>query len=151
MDFYLPLKLVHILCAIVAVGANMSYALWLTVGKMNPAHTLFALKGIKRLDDWIANPAYIIALATGHVLLLIGSIPITTPWVMIGEILFIAQGLIAFPFYTPTLRKQIQAGEQFGLQSSEFLALEKRSTMLGVTLNILAIVIVAVMVIKPSF
>ena len=151
MDFYLPLKLAHILCAIVAVGANMSYALWLTIGKMNPAHTLFALKGIKRLDDWIANPAYLLALATGHILLFIGSISITTPWVLMGEILFIAQGLIAFPLYSPALRKQIQAGERHGLNSPEFIALDRRATILGVTLNILAIAIVAVMVIKPSF
>lgn len=150
MNFYLFLKLVHILCAIVAVGANISYALWLAIGKTNPQHALFALKVIKRLDDWIANPAYILALISGHVLLFIGAIPITTPWVLLGEGLFLTQGIIAFPLYTPTLRKQIEAGEQFGLDSAEFRALDKRATVLGVTLNILAVVIVAVMVIKPT-
>ncbi len=151
MNTYLLLKLTHILCAIVAVGANMSYALWLMVGKMNPQHQLFALKGIKRLDDWVANPAYILALITGHIMLFVGEIPITTPWVMAGEILFIAQGVIAFPFYTPTLRKQIAAGEAHGLDSEEFRRLDRKGTALGMTLNILAVVIVAVMVLKPQF
>jgi uncharacterized membrane protein len=151
MNGYLILKLAHIFCAIIAVGANMSYALWLTLGKMNPEHTLFALRGIKRLDDWIANPAYFLALATGHVMLFVGDISITTPWVLLGEVLFVLQGVIALPFYTPTLRKQIAAAEQFGLQSAEFRALESRATILGVTLNILAVAIVAVMVFKPSF
>jgi uncharacterized membrane protein len=151
MDFYLPLKLVHIFCAIVAIGANMTYGLWLKLGKMNPDHTLFILRGIKRLDDWIANPAYILALLTGHILLYIGSISITTPWVVLGEGLFILQGAIALPFYTPTLRKQIQAGERLGLKSAEFLALEKRAYILGIILTILAIAIVAVMVFKPNF
>lgn len=150
MDFYLPLKLVHILCAIVAVGANMSYGVWQTIGKKNPQYTLFVLKGVKRLDDWIANPAYILALITGHIMLFIGEIPITTPWVMLGEGLFIAQGIIAFPFYTPALRKQIEVGERFGLESDEFRRLDKRAAILGAILNLLAIAIVAVMVLKPT-
>jgi uncharacterized membrane protein len=151
MNTYLLLKLTHIFCAIIAVGANMSYALWLTVGKMNPQHQLFALKGIKRLDDWVANPAYILALITGHIMLFVADIPMTTPWVLAGEILFVAQGLIAFPLYTPTLRKQIAAGESLGLDSEEFRRLDRKGTILGITLNILAVLIVVVMVLKPQF
>lgn len=128
----------------------MSYGLWLALGKMNPDHTVFALKGIKRLDDWIANPAYFGALITGHILLFMGSISITTTWVMLGEGLFILQGIIALPFYTPTLRKHIHAAETLGLRSEEYLRLDRRATVLGVTLNLLAIVIVGVMVLKPS-
>src|SRR3979411_1603513 len=55
---YLIVKYIHILAAIVAVGLNISYAIWILRAQREPAHTGFALKGIKFLDDRIANPAY---------------------------------------------------------------------------------------------
>ena len=37
VDWYLPLKLVHVLSAIVAVGTNVTYFVWLAAMKDRPA------------------------------------------------------------------------------------------------------------------
>jgi len=53
---FLVVKYIHILAAIVAIGLNISYAVWIIRAQRDPAHMSFALKGIKFLDDRIANP-----------------------------------------------------------------------------------------------
>ena len=65
ITLYAILKSVHILMAIMALGANLSYPLWLYIGHKNDKNLPFALKGIQMLDDYMANPAYILSLFTG--------------------------------------------------------------------------------------
>ena len=65
MSLYLVLKFVHILAAIVAVGFNASYGVWLARAGQYPAAAPILLRGVKLLDDRFANPAYAFLLLTG--------------------------------------------------------------------------------------
>ncbi|MCU0426763.1 MAG: DUF2269 domain-containing protein [Candidatus Kapabacteria bacterium] len=150
MNIYLILKFAHILCAIIALGANITYAVWLQLAKDQPDMTVFALRGIKRIDDWVANPAYFLALATGHAMIVLTEMPMTTTWIWLGNALFILQGLLALPFYTPLLKKQIVVAETAGVDSEEFRLLERRANPLGWALTGLGVAIVVVMVWKPQ-
>src|SRR6202035_3278726 len=87
---FLVVKYIHILSAIVAVGLNISYAIWILRAQREPTHTAFALKGIKFLDDRIANPAYGVLLLTGLLMVVLLPIPITTLWIVIALILYAA-------------------------------------------------------------
>lgn len=151
MEYYLYLKLVHISCAIIAIGANMTYGVWITLAKQQPESTVFALRGIKRVDDRVANPAYFGALITGHIMIVVADIPFTTTWVWLANALFIAQGLLALPFYTPLVKKQIAVAETEGINSEEFKHLERRANPLGWALLALGVAILVVMVFKPIF
>ena len=53
MDWYLPLKLVHIISAIVAVGTNLTYFVWLAAmtGRA-PTQQAFALDGIHHVTSF---------------------------------------------------------------------------------------------------
>ena len=55
---YPYIKLLHVLLAIVAVGFNASYGIWLARAAREPEHLGHVLRGIKILDDRFANPAY---------------------------------------------------------------------------------------------
>ena len=57
MWWFLLLKTVHILAAITAVGSNLAYGAWGARGNRDPEHLGFVLRGIKFIDDRIANPA----------------------------------------------------------------------------------------------
>jgi hypothetical protein len=57
-SFYVLLKFIHIASAIVAVGSNITYGVWNARAGSDPSHAGFALKGVKFIDDRIANPAY---------------------------------------------------------------------------------------------
>ncbi|MCC6617465.1 MAG: hypothetical protein IT341_00340 [Chloroflexi bacterium] len=52
MDIYPWLKALHVLLAIVAVGANATYAVWQTRVEREPQHTGFALRGTSASWSW---------------------------------------------------------------------------------------------------
>lgn len=143
-------KFIHILSAIVAVGLNISYAIWMIRAQREPTHTTFALRGIKFLDDRIANPAYGVLLVTGLLMVFLLPIPITTLWIVIALVLYAVLIVLGLFFYTPTLRNQIKLAEEGDLSSPEFTRLARRGQILGQTLGLVVVVILAMMVFKPT-
>jgi uncharacterized membrane protein len=146
---YLLLKWIHVLLAIVAIGANITYGVWLAQGRRNPQHLAFALRGVKILDDRIANPSYIMLLITGVALTFIGGLPLTTPWILMGLVLYVVLVLVGLFGYTPTLRRQVQLAEADQIDSPEYAALAQRGTVLGIVLAVLVVAITFFMVVKP--
>ena len=56
MSVFVIVKFFHILLAIIAVGFNASYGVWLARLAREPVPTQsFVLRGLKRLDDWFAK------------------------------------------------------------------------------------------------
>src|SRR5688572_3551380 len=151
MSFYQILKFVHVFAAIIAVGFNFSYIVWLVKGKTEKEHLLFSLRGIKLMDDRVANPCYGLALITGFAMAYIAGYNIlTVPWIFYPLVLFGIMGILAFGFYSPTLKKQIKIVEEYGGDSPEYKAMEKRQMLVGGILFVLAVSVIAIMVIKPS-
>ena len=147
--FFLAVKYVHILAAIVAVGLNISYVVWIIRAQREPAHVPFALKGIKFLDDRIANPAYGLLLLTGLLMVFLAGYSLTTFWIDAALVLFVILVVLAVTQYTPTLRTQIKLAEAGDTTSAEFIALAKRSQIVGQALGAIVLVILAMMVFKP--
>jgi uncharacterized membrane protein len=150
MSLFVVVKFLHILAAIVAVGLNISYGVWIVRARRDPAHTAFALKGVKFLDDHIANPAYGFLLITGLLMVYLLPYPITTLWILIALILYAALIVLALFFYTPALRDQIKLADTGDLTSAEFLRLAQRGQILGPVLGVIVLLIVAMMVFKPT-
>jgi uncharacterized membrane protein len=144
------LKFVHILAAIVAVGMNISYAVWIIRAQRDPSHTAFALKGIKFIDDRIANPAYGVLLITGIAMVFLIGYKITTLWIDIALVLFVALIVVAATQYTPTLRSQVKLAETGDTTSAEFTRLAKRGQTFGQVLGAIVLLILAMMVFKPT-
>jgi uncharacterized membrane protein len=150
MTVYLWVKFLHVLMAIVAVGFNATYGIWLARVAKEPQHELHVLRGIKVLDDRFANPAYGLLLLTGIWMVAISFWQITTFWILSALILYAVLILLGIGLYTPTLRRQIRVLETEGSQSEEYQWLARRSTFVGVALAILVVIIVALMVLKPT-
>lgn len=147
---YLLLKWLHILSAIVAVGANVTYGIWIARASRNPAALPFTLRGIKLIDDRIANPAYGLLLVTGLLMVFVGRLQLTIPWLLTALVLYVFVVLVGLLGYTPTLRRQIRVLDSEGFDSPNYQALASRGTILGIVVTILAIVIVFLMVVKPG-
>lgn len=145
------LKFVHVLLAIIAVGFNATYGVWLARVAREPTPTqVFVLRGIKRLDDWFANPAYLLLAVTGVAMVFLGELRFTTFWIAGGIVLWaIAVGL-GFFVYTPTLRNQIRALEAAGPESEEYARYSANSRFLGILVAVIVAVIVFLMVTKPT-
>jgi uncharacterized membrane protein len=147
---YSYLKWLHVLSAIIAVGANATYGIWLARASRDPDNLPFTLKGIKLLDDWIANPAYGLLLITGLGMVLTVSLPLTTPWLLTSLILYGVLVVVGLLGYTPALRRQIRLLEEAGFSSPNYKAQARRGTILGIILAVIAISIVFLMVVKPA-
>ena len=147
---YLLLKYVHIFSAIVAVGSNITYGIWNARSAADPAHLGFALKGIKFIDDRIANPAYGVLFITGLIMVFVGRFPLTSLWIIAAVVLFIAVAVIAFRVYTPLLSNQIRLVDAGNTTSPEYARLDRRGRMIGPILGILVAIILVMMVFRPT-
>jgi uncharacterized membrane protein len=149
MSLYPYIKLLHILLAIMAVGFNASYGIWLARAAKEPEHQSHVLRTIKVLDDRFANPGYGLLLLTGLLMVAISPLAITTFWISNAIGLWLLLGFLAFFGYSPTLRRQIALLDSGQGGSSEFQRLAKRGQIVGITLGLIVLVILYLMVIKP--
>ncbi|MBI3152879.1 MAG: DUF2269 domain-containing protein [Chloroflexi bacterium] len=149
MSLYAALKYIHILSAVIAFGTNITYAFWLTRAEKNPEALTFTLRTVKIIDDWIANPAYVLLFPTGWWLASLAGWPLTMPWILTALILYAVLSIVGLAIYSPTLKKQIALAESVGPESPEYKKVSFRSSAIGIFLNILALIIIYLMVAKP--
>lgn len=148
---YSFMKFIHVLLAIVAVGFNASYGIWLARAASAPQPTQsHVLRTIKFLDDRVANPAYGLLLLTGLFMAFSAGIPFSRLWIAAGIGLWLVLIFVGLGFYTPTLRDQIRVLESEGPGSEEYQRLAARGRSLGILLGIIVVAIVFLMVVKPA-
>ncbi len=150
MTLYLFLKYIHVLLAIVAVGANATYGIWMAMGAREPQHLRVILQGIRYLDQRVANPAYAFLVVTGLTMVALGDVRLTTPWVTAGLVVYIVAVVLGLRGFSPALRRQIQAVESPGPQSEDYRRAAASARSLGLVFMLLVLVIVFVMVAKPA-
>jgi len=149
MDFQF-IKFVHVMLAIVAVGFNASYGIWLArSANASQATQSHVLRTIKFLDDRIANPAYGLLLLTGLFMIFSAGIPVRL-WIALAIGLWLVLIFVGLGVYTPTLRDQIRVLESDGPGSEEYRRLSARGRTVGIVLGIIVVVIVFLMVTKPA-
>jgi len=150
LEPYNLLKFLHVMLAIIAIGFNASYGIWLVRAGREPQHVSHVLRGIKTLDDRLANPAYVLLLVTGVLMVLVGGIPLETFWIAASIGLWLVLVVLGLGVYTPTLRRQIALVESAGMDSPEYGALARRGIIVGALLAVIVTVIVFLMVTKPT-
>ena len=114
---YSLIKYLHVLLAITAVGSNITYAAWNARGAMDAQHLSFALRGIRFLDNRIANPCYGLLLVTGLALRFIG-FNVWPRWILSAIVLYVVLVVVALAGYSPALRRQIASLEADGATST---------------------------------
>src|SRR5437588_7964539 len=149
MNWMLLLKSLYVLSAIVAVGSNLTYAVWSARGSIDEAHLGFALRGIKFIDDRIANPAYGVLLITG-VLMGIFYLGFAHAWLIAGLSIYAVVAGMAAGVYSPALTRQIAALETGGVASTAYRAADARARAVGIVMGVMVIGAVFIMVIKPE-
>ena len=147
---FTTLKFLHIVLAITAIGFNSAYGLIIgRARRTGTAELKFALRTVKFMDDYVANPCYVLLLLTGIAMVHVSGYPWAWKWIHGSLALLVVAFVLAIGFYSPTLRKQIAVLESRGANDPEFLRLSKRASMLGGILGLIVLVIVGLMVYKP--
>lgn len=151
MSLFVIVKFLHVLLAIIAVGFNATYGVWLArVAREDVPTQSFVLRGIKRLDDWFANPAYVLLAVTGVTMVFLGELRFTTFWIAGGIVLWAIAVALGFFLYTPMLRAQIRALETSGHHSEDYMHHAANARFIGIVLAVIVVVIVFLMVTKPT-
>lgn len=148
MSEILVLKLVHVLAAIVALGANVSYGFWLRLAGRDRDRLLFAIEGIRWLDRRIANPMYVVVLLTGVLMVLTGAYSFETRWIAASIALYVLVAVVGIAFFAPAIRRQLAEAER-DPTSSAYAAAAARTTRLGLLTTAAVFLIVVLMVTKP--
>ena len=147
MEFLL-LKLVHVASAIVAIGANVTYAIWLSRAHRDREHVVFVIETIRFLDRRLALPAYGLVLLTGVAMVIRGAYSFTTGWIVAAIALYALAVVVGVVAFAPTIRRQLAEAKR-DPTSAAYAELARRNQFL--TLLTLAVVtaIVVLMVTKP--
>ncbi|HUI88604.1 MAG TPA: DUF2269 family protein [Anaerolineales bacterium] len=143
------IKWIHVLSAITAVGANITYGIWIAQASREPKALPFVLRNIKLIDQRLANPCYGLLLLTGLTMAFMTRLPLTTPWLLTALVLYVLAALLGIAAYAPLVRRQIQLLESEGFDSPNYQAVAKQGTRLGVLVTVDVIIIVLLMVVKP--
>ena len=147
---YPIVKWIHILCAIVALGANLTYFPWFIRVTKNRESLVFTLSTIRILDNWIANPAYVLAYITGEIMMRVGGyIHYSTPWMTVSLILYATISVLGIFVYAPMLKKQQKLAETIGPDDASYQRISRNGIILGTVIVILTIGITFLMVTKP--
>lgn len=150
MSWYNLLKYIHVLLAITAFGSNITYAVWNARGAMEKEHLSFALRGIKFIDQRVANPAYGLLLITGLALVVIGH---WWPqrWVISTLVLFVLLIVVAVAFYSRAMNRQIEVLEKEGDSSPAYQRVTAQVQRFGIVSLVIVLAIVFLMVVKPIY
>jgi len=150
MSLYPILKYIHVLAAIVAVGTNATYGVWMALGARQPESLRAILTGVRFLDNRIANPAYGLLLITGLAMLYAGHLAVGIPWIATALGLYIVAIALGARGYTPALRSQIQALESGGPQSEAYRRASDHGRTRGLIVMVIVLIILFLMVTKPA-
>lgn len=147
--WFLLLKWIHVLAAVVAVGASVTYSIWIGRAAKEPKVLPFVLQTVSYIDRRVANPCYALLLATGLAMALAVRIPLTTPWLLAGMILYAIAALLGIFAYAPLTRRQRQILAEAGFGSPAYSAIASRGRLLGLIVMLDVLIIVFLMVVKP--
>src|SRR5213593_4743042 len=111
MSLVLILKVIHVLSAITAVGANLTYTYWMRYAGRDRDRLVWTMNGIRRLDNFIATPAYVVLAITGVLMVLAGAFSFTTGWIIAAIVLYVLVVIIGIALYSPGLKRQIAEAE----------------------------------------
>jgi uncharacterized membrane protein len=149
MQISVLFKLIHILAVISAVGANATYQFWYSRAGRDKDKLVWTIENVRLLDRRIANPSYIIALVAGILTVITGSFSFESLWISLSIVLYVVVAVIGMALYAPAMRRQ-QALAEADPTTAEYAAAANRSRILGGVATLLVLVIVVLMVVKPT-
>ena len=145
------LYFIYLILLIVAIGPNVTYAVWIQRAFVSNRESLsFTLRTIKVINDRMVLPAVALALITWVAMVYLSGQNLAIPWVLLTAVFWLAVFLLGLFGYRPTLIKQIELGESPGPDGDEYSSTAWRSTLIGIAIGIIALLIVLLMAFQPS-
>lgn len=144
---------VHILAVVLAFGPTFSYGIIFSLSQKYPRSTPAFFEAIRKVDNYLVDPAMIVVLLAGIYLLAEGPWQSSEAWVTVGFVAIIALFGLQHGFFRPQGRRaqalaerDLEAGDTL---SAEFAEVAKRLGMVGPVAGLVVVVAIFFMVTKP--
>ena len=152
------LLFLHVMGAICALGPTLTYGFWAGWAEQaDPGTRSFVLRTISKIDGRLATPSYVLQAFTGVGLILVYEFDFfDTPWLLVSVALYVALTVVAITGYAPTFRRQSELADHLASApedadaAASYRDAAKRSRVYGLIAVVLTIVVVLLMVTKPS-
>ena len=147
VELYLGVKWLHILCACIGLGSNITHMFWILAANRDPVHRANTLRLVKKIDDLMAVPSYVVAVAAGTTMWM-WQWPTNTSWIIASVILtaVLAIGGIA---YGPFMHRWVRLARENPENTQELPVLSRRLTISWGAITASALIILFLMVRKP--
>jgi hypothetical protein len=155
MTLFPWLLLLHILAALIAIGPNFAYATIRGMGRREPQHANFATRVSHEISDRLVYPVGLVIPITGVAMIVVAGIDLTSRvfwWLDLAIVLY--AGVYLYSFF---VQRRI-VGRIIELTSApmpngpppELPPLAVRAQRGGTAMLILLVIVVGLMVVKPS-
>jgi uncharacterized membrane protein len=149
---YTTLKFLHVLLTIIAVGYSMTFGLLLArAAKAGPdgRELKYALSTVKLMSA-IANACFLLVVASGIAMVHMAGYSWSLTWIYGSTALYVVAFAVASFVMAPMLKRRMIIVDRRGPADPEFIALSKRSAMVGAILSVITLTIIWLMVSKPA-
>jgi uncharacterized membrane protein len=147
-NLYILLKWFHVLAVCIAFGSNVTHIFWLFSANADLVSGTEKLRVVKKIDDRLAVPAYVIAIGCG-VAMWLWKWPLMSSWIIVSLLISTVLTVMGIAF-GPFMKKWIAlAAAQPG--GEDLVRLSRRLTMWWISIAAAVVIVLYLMVWKPSF
>lgn len=144
---------IHVLAVVLAFGPTFAYGIVFSVIPKYPRSAPVLFEAIRKVDDYLVNPAMFVVLLAGIYLLADGHWSSSEAFITVGFIAIIVLMGLQHAFFRPQGRKALElaerdlkAGDTF---SAEFEEVSRRLGTVGPIAGLIVVVTIFFMVVKP--
>lgn len=145
---YLVVKFIHVLVAIVALGASAGLGILLEFYADDLKHGRFVLHAIERMVAYVVLPGYALMLFTGLWMMRL-SWSLTTGWIETAIALWCV-GIVIFGLALAILRKQMALFDSDGVSAASYRRTALLGRVVGAAGGLVVVALLYLMVFKPG-
>ncbi len=147
-EIYMGLKWVHILSVCIAFGSNVTHIFWIVAANNDPIHRANILRLIKKIDDRLAVPAWVLATVCGATMWL-WKWPVNSSWVIVSLVLTVILSVMGIVFGS-FMYKWIALAKDPSPDNQRLSVLARRLTIWWISISGAVFIVLYMMVFKPT-
>jgi uncharacterized membrane protein len=147
LELYVTIKWLHIIGACIGFGSNITHLFWLMSANRDPANRANILRLVKKIDDFMAIPAYIVTIGAGLTMWL-WKWPTNTSWIIASLILSIVLTVMGIS-YGPFMKRWIRMAREQPDDTATLTTWSHRLTVWWAGIAGSVFIIIFLMVRKP--
>mgnify|MGYP003477067037 FL=1 len=146
-EIYLSLKWLHVASASIGFGSNVTHIFWLLAANADTLHGSNILRLIKKIDDRLAVPAYIVTTICGTTMWL-SLWPTNTPWIIVSLVVTLVLATMG-TIYGPFMKRWIRLTTQPQADAQQIAGLSRVLTSAWIGITVSVFVVLYLMIWKP--